>query len=189
MAGDGFPDVLWIPAHPDRYRVRGSRVIEEIVLHCTDGVADKAEVTARNAFGVPKYFENGVWKAQASHYVVGRNGTLVQCVLHKDIAHHANAANEWTIGIEHNARAAKDKKLSAAQYLKSAELVVWLCKRLGLPPTRNYISGHSEVDPGTSHPDCPGRVLNWDTYMAAIDYVQQVARGRTPMRLWSDDDV
>jgi N-acetyl-anhydromuramyl-L-alanine amidase AmpD len=189
MSGDGFPGALWIPAHKDRFRVQASRTVEEIVLHITAGGTDKAEVTARNAFGIPKYIQNGVWKSQAAHYVIGRDGTVVQCVLHKDIAHHAGPANEWTIGIEHNARAGKDKKLTAAQYLKSAELVVWLCQRFGLSPTRNSISGHSEVDPGTTHTSCPGKVLNWDTYMAAIYHVQEVARGHTPMRLWSDDDV
>lgn len=186
---DGFPGVVWIPAHSDRYRVSNSRVIEEIVLHITEGGTDKAETTARNAFGIPKYLQNGKWKAQAAHYIVGRDGTVVQCVKHKDIAHHAGAANEWSIGIEHNTRAAMDTKLTAAQYLKSAELVSWICKMQGIPIDRNYIVGHSEADPGTTHSRCPGRVLNWETYMAAIDHVRAVGQGHTPMRLWNDDTV
>src|SRR5690606_15444144 len=109
---DGFPGAVWIPAHSDRFTVRNTRVIEEIVLHITEGGTDKAEVTARNAFGGPKYLFNGVWKAQAAHYVVGRDGAIVQCVRHKDIAHHAGAANGWTIGIEHNTRTGKDNKLT-----------------------------------------------------------------------------
>ncbi|MCU0727788.1 MAG: peptidoglycan recognition protein family protein [Planctomycetes bacterium] len=187
--GDGFPGSRWIPAHADRFTVGTSRTIEEIVLHITEGGTDRAEVTAKNAFGGPKYLQGGHWKAQAAHYVVGRDGTVVQCVRHKDLAHHAGPANGWTIGIEHNTRSGTDSKLTAAQYLKSAELVVWLCRRLGLSPTRNHISGHSEVDPGTSHSSCPGRVLKWPTYMAAIDHVLAVAQGRAPMRLWDDDSV
>ena len=42
---------------------------------------------------------------------------------------------------------------------------------------------------GTTHPNCPGRVLNWDLYMAAISDLQEIARGRTPMRLWNDDEI
>jgi N-acetyl-anhydromuramyl-L-alanine amidase AmpD len=187
--GDGFPGVLWIPAHRDRFDVRESRVIDEIVLHITEGGADKAEVTARNAFGGPKYLQNGKWMSQAAHYIVGRDGTVVQCVRHKDRAHHAGPANDWTIGIEHNTRTGKDNKLTGAQYLRSAELVLWLCQKLGIPVDRNNISGHSEVDPGTTHTSCPGRVLKWDTYMAAIWHMQEVQAGRTPMRLWGDDDV
>ena len=134
MSSDGFPGVVWIPAHADRYTRRDSRVIEEIVLHITEGGTDRAEITAHNAFGGPKYLQGGKWMAQASHYVVGRNGTVVQCVRHKDIAHHAGPANDWTIGIEHNTRAGKDTKLTAAQYMKSAELVLWLCNKLGFAP-------------------------------------------------------
>lgn len=190
MSADGFPGALWIPAHSDRYTIpRGSRTIEEIVLHITEGGTDKAEITARNAFGIPKYMQNGKWKNQASHYIIGRNGTVVQCVRHKDIAHHAGTSNEWTIGIEHNTRAGKDDKLTAAQYLKSAELVIWLCNLFGIPKSRNFIIGHSEADPGTSHSRCPDRVLDWDTYMAAIEHHLAIGQGRTPMRLWNEEDM
>lgn len=188
-SGDGYPGSLWIPAHPDRFTVKTSRTIEEIVLHITEGGTAKAEITARNALGGPKYLQKGVWMAQAAHYIVGRDGTIVQCVRHKDIAHHAGPANAWTIGIEHNTRSGTDTKLTAAQYLNSAALVVWLCRQFGFPPTRNHISGHSEADPSTTHTSCPGRVLKWDKYMAAVWHVQEVAAGRTPMTLWNDEDM
>ena len=187
MSGDGFPGAEWISAHPDRYTVGRSRAIRRLVLHITEGGTADARVTARNAFAIPRYLQDGRWRAQAAHYIVGRDGTVVQCVLDKDIAHHAGSANESTIGIEHNTRAGTDTKLTNAQYLKSAELVVWLGKRLGIPMDRHYVVGHSEADPGTTHTRCPGRVLAWDTYMAAITHVQEVARGHTPMRLWSDE--
>jgi hypothetical protein len=54
MSIDGFPGAIWIPAHADRYARRDSRVIEEIVLHITEGGTDKAEITAHNAFGGQK---------------------------------------------------------------------------------------------------------------------------------------
>jgi N-acetyl-anhydromuramyl-L-alanine amidase AmpD len=189
MSVDGFPGALWIPAHKDRYTVGDRTKIGKIVLHITEGGTDKAEVTARNAFGGPKYLQNDVWKNQAAHYIIGRDGTVVQSVQHKNIAHHAGTANGSSIGIEHNTRSGKDTKLTAAQYLKSAELVLWLCGKFCISPTRYFIVGHSEADPGTSHSRCPGRVLKWDTYMAAIGHVQAVAEGRTPMRLWNDDEI
>jgi len=114
------------------------------------------------------------------------------CVRHKDIAYHAGPANDWTIGIEHNTRSGKhtkDTKLTAAQYLKSAELVLWLCNMLGFAPDRYHISGHSEADPSATHSSCPQRVLNWDLYMSAISDQQEIARGGTPMRLWNDDEI
>ena len=189
MAGDGFPGAEWIPAHRDRYTVtRTPRTIERLVLHITEGGTVDARVTARNAFGGPKYLHNGHWKNQAAHYVIGRDGTVVQCVRHQDIAHHAETANARTIGIEHNTRAGKDTTLTNRQYLKSAELAVWLGQRFGIPMDRRFVVGHSEAAPGTSHSRCPGRVLDWETFMAAIAHVQAVAAGRTPMRLWNDDE-
>jgi N-acetyl-anhydromuramyl-L-alanine amidase AmpD len=113
-------------------------------------------------------------------------------VRHKDIAYHAGPANDWTIGIEHNTRVSsvtKDTKLTAAQYLKSAELVLWLCNMLGFAPDRYHISGHSEADPSSTHSNCPQRVLNWDLYMSALSDQQEIARGGTPMRLWNDDEI
>ena len=185
MSGDGFPNAQWIPAHSDRYRVKSSRTIEEIVLHITEGGTADAYATARNAFSIPKYLQNGKWKSQASHYIIGRDGTVVQCVRHKDIAHHAGTANEWSIGIEHNTRGS-DTTLTDKQYLKSAGLVIWLAGLLHIPLDRNHILGHSEADANTSHTRCPGRCLDWKTYMQAIAHVQAVAQGRTPMRIWDD---
>lgn len=192
MSSDGFSGAIWIPAHADRFSRRDSRVVDEIVLHITEGGTDRAEITAHNAFGGPKYLQGGKWMQQASHYVIGRDGTVVQCVRHKDVAYHAGPANDWTIGIEHNTRGGgknKDTKLTAKQYLKSAELVLWLCNRLAIAPDRYHISGHSEADPASTHSSCPQRVLNWDRYMEAISHQQEIAQGRTPMRLWNDEDM
>src|SRR6267154_1234403 len=103
MSGDGFPGAEWIPAHPQRYRTMTSRTIDAIVLHCTDGKAVDARQTARNAFGSPPEVDGGGHKhSQSAHYIVGRDGAVVQCVRHKDIAWHANAESLTTIGIEHN---------------------------------------------------------------------------------------
>jgi hypothetical protein len=193
MAGDGFPDVEWIPAHPDRFAVKPSRIIDEIVLHCTDGRAVDARVTARNVFGQPKQWNARAnrFDAQSAHYIVGRDGTVVQCVLHKDVAYHANQASANTIGIEHNAREPGDTTLTGIQYWRSAELVVWLGQKCGVPMDRYWIMGHSEIDPHTTHSGCPQRALDWDTYMLAIAEVQRAAQGLPPlqpMRLWTADD-
>lgn len=185
MAGDGFPGVEWIPAHKDRFSVKTSRKIDAIVLHVTDGKAVDARQTARNVFASPpEVGADGKLRQQSSHYIVGRDGTVVQCVHHKDIAFHVNAENPTTIGIEHNARDPTDTTLTDVQYWKSAQLVVWLGQQLGLPMDRWYIWGHAEIDPTTTHRDCPRRALDWDTYMKAIADVQALAQGRPSMRLW-----
>ncbi len=191
MAGDGFPDVLWIPAHKQRFTPgKSGRKIDLIVLHITDGKAVDARQTARNVFASPPEFnpKSGTWAKQSAHYVVGRDGTVVQCVRHDDIAHHANSANKNTIGIEHNARDPGDTTLTDIQYWRSAQLVVWLGQQLGIPMHRRFIRGHAEADPKTTHKDCPARALDWDTYMWAIADVQGLAEGRVSMRLWDSGD-
>jgi hypothetical protein len=101
MAGDGFPGVEWIPAHTDRYAVKHSRKIDAIVLHITDGKALDARQTARNVFASPKELgADGKFRQQSSHYIIGRDGTVVQCVRHKDIAYYVNAEDATTIGID-----------------------------------------------------------------------------------------
>lgn len=186
MSGDGFPDVVWIPAHTDRYAVKTFRQIDAVVLHITDGGAVDARQTARNVFAQPKQLgADGKWRQQSSHYIVGRDGTVVQCVRHKDVAFHANTENSYTIGIEHNARDPGDTTLTDIQYWKSAQLVVWLGKVLGLPVSdRWYLQGHSEIDPTTTHSRCPQRALDWPTYMLAMADVRAAAQGRPSMRLW-----
>jgi N-acetyl-anhydromuramyl-L-alanine amidase AmpD len=185
MSGDGFPDVIWIPANPQRYFKMASRTIDAIVLHSTDGTAIDAQQTARNVFASPPEIgSDGKPRQQSSHYIVGRDGTVVQCVRHKDVAYHVNAENPTTIGIEHNARSPQDTTLTDIQYWKSAQLVRWLCKTVGIPMDPWYIWGHSQIDPGTTHSSCPQRALNWDTYWQALNDAQAVEQGRTPMRLW-----
>ena len=182
---DGFPGVEWIPAHKDRFKVQTSRKIDALVLHCTDGKASDARQTARNVFGSPPEIgADGKLKSQSAHYIVGRDGTVVQCVKHKDIAFHANLENDSTIGIEHNARDPGDTTLTDIQYWKSAQLVVWLGRQFSLPMDRWYIWGHSEIDTTTTHRTCPQRALDWNTYMQAIADVQAAAAGHPSMRLW-----
>ena len=191
MPGDGFRGVEWIPAHPKRFREMKSRTIDAIVLHCTDGGAVDARQTARNAFASPPEIVDGKVHSQSAHYIVGRDGTVVQCVRHKDIAWHANTESLSTIGIEHNARSTLDNTLTGIQYWKSAELVVWLSKTLAIPIDQYYIMGHSDIDMTTTHKSCPQRVLDWDTYWLALSEVQADAAGRSrayPMRLWTADD-
>ena len=191
MAGDGYPGVIWIPAHADRFKVHASRQIDAIVLHITEGGTADAQVTARNAFGIAKYLgESGKWNLSSSHYIVGRDGTIVQCVHHKDEAFHANTENSYTIGIEHNVRAKHDNALTGIQYWKSAELVTWLGEKLGLPVAdRWYLQGHSEIDPKTTHRTCPQRALDWAIYMSAVENVRRSRNGITPMTLYGPEPM
>ena len=101
-------------------------------------------------------------RSQSSHYIVGRDGTVVHCVRHKDIAYHANNENASTIGIEHKHDFPPIRRSLASSIWRSAELVVWLGQQLGIPMDRWYIWGHSEIDTTTTHQPAQ-RALDWDT--------------------------
>jgi N-acetyl-anhydromuramyl-L-alanine amidase AmpD len=151
-----------------------NRFVDTIVFHITDG-GPAAENTA-------EYFSTTDTQASA-HFVIGQDGTVIQCVAMDDIAWHAHGANRTSIGIEHCARSpahllspAEQAKwgfddeglpLSEAQLQASAALVTWLCKRYDLDPSTQVL-GHTDADKQTDHTDCPYGQFNRDEYIALI---------------------
>ena len=108
----------------------------------------------------------------ARHYIVGRDGEVVQMVRNADTAHHASQANSRSVGIEHNGNKpsrhnARDLPPTEPQYEASARLVAWLCQQLGIPADREHIRGHMEISPADDH-DCPSSIWDWDHYMACV---------------------
>jgi N-acetyl-anhydromuramyl-L-alanine amidase AmpD/V8-like Glu-specific endopeptidase len=140
------------------HAIAGTRTINRIVIHITDGGA--------NINGTVSWFKNPSAKVSA-HYVVGQDGEVVQMVKHNDVAWHASRANGDSIGIEHVANT-RGLNPTPAQYCASATLVNWLATQFGLPMDRTHILGHSEADPTTTHRACPNAVWDWDYYMGMV---------------------
>src|ERR1700744_5756395 len=153
MAAD-YPLAKWVPA--DHSNFRRGRVVPAptlICIHCTDG-RERAEPVSE------------MWQqpghGSSAHFVVGQDGTVIQCVALADTAWHAHEANGHSVGIEHSARTPgelghDDPGLppSDVQYQASARLVAWLCRELQLHPTRVAVLGHAEADKTTTHQKCP----------------------------------
>jgi N-acetyl-anhydromuramyl-L-alanine amidase AmpD/V8-like Glu-specific endopeptidase len=138
--------------------VSGTRSIDRIVIHITDGGA--------SINGTISWFKNPAAKVSA-HYVIGQDGEIVQMVAHKDVAWHAGSANGTSIGIEHVANT-KGLNPTPAQMCASAALVTWLCDQFGITPDRAHILGHAEADGKTTHQACPNAVWDWVYYMDMI---------------------
>lgn len=138
--------------------VSGTRTIDKIVIHITDGGA--------NINGTISWFKNPTAKV-SSHYVIGQDGEIVQMVAHNNVAWHAGSANGTSIGIEHVANT-KGLNPTAAQMCASAALVTWLCGQYGIPADRAHILGHAEADGKTTHTACPNAVWDWVYYMDMI---------------------
>jgi V8-like Glu-specific endopeptidase len=156
------------PAHASNYRtVRTPREIRQVVIHITDGgsritgtIGWFQNPNQRNARNQPIHV--------SAHYVVGRDGEVVQMVRNNDIAWHANSANGHSIGIEHVANSTRRLLPTDDEYRGSARLVAWLCCQYGLPLDRTHVLGHAEADIHTTHTDCPNSVWDWERYMAMV---------------------
>ena len=153
---------------------RGGTPVDLIVVHVTDG--------GPSAINTANYFAGN---ARASaHFVVGQDGTVIQCVPIDKSAWHAHGANSHSIGIEHCAYTESEAMraggtvlpLTPVQLAASAELVRWLCDKFGIEPSLDTIKGHKAADALTDHDDCPEGVTDpdgnrgwpWDTYLAMI---------------------
>jgi V8-like Glu-specific endopeptidase/N-acetyl-anhydromuramyl-L-alanine amidase AmpD len=149
----------FVPAHSGNYRgPKGERWVERIVIHITDG--------GPNIAGPIGWFQNPDAHVSA-HYIVGRDGEVVQMVRHNMVAYHASSANETSIGIEHVANT-RGLNPTEQELDASAALVAWLCAECGIPIDREHVLGHAEADTRTSHRGCPNAVWNWDDYMARV---------------------
>ncbi|ESR22732.1 N-acetylmuramoyl-L-alanine amidase [Lutibaculum baratangense] len=139
MAHREKPAVRWDPS-PFNWSRGGTR-IDTVVMHYT---------TSRNLQGTIDWFKspNNIHKT-AAHYVIGRDGTIVQMVKDADACTHGNSQNRRSIGIEHSA--APGDPMTEPQERASVALVRWLMQEYAIAPER--VIGHKCAPRATS---CPG---------------------------------
>jgi N-acetyl-anhydromuramyl-L-alanine amidase AmpD len=147
---------------------RTARTINDIVIHDTEG----------RFIGSVRALQSARTDASA-HFVVSRQGQIVQLVPVTDVAWHSGNSswNLHSIGIEHEGWAGR-RAYTEAEYRASAELVAYLAHRWTIPIDRKHIVGHAEVpDPyhpgrfgGVSHHTDPGPYWNWRHYMNLVRF-------------------
>lgn len=147
---------------------RGGLKPRYVILHGTAGGSTAQQIAAE--FQQAQYGDNPV----SSHYIIGQDGTLVQCVSEADGA-WANGGitaghdpwwtpdinpNNITISIEH-VKAANDNSnaLTVPQQHTSFKLVENICNRWNIPKraadAAGGITGHYSMDP-VNRSRCPG---------------------------------
>lgn len=160
------PPVTWLKGEGNYTKAhRGPLAIRRIVIHVTEG----------SFWGSVRWLRNHRAHA-SSHFVVSRNGRIVQLVHLSDVAWHAGNAriNRESIGIEHEGWSGDPAGFTEAQLRASARLTAWLARRSLLPIDRVHVIGHAQVPGprggfgGASHHTDPGRYWDWDAYLTLV---------------------
>jgi N-acetyl-anhydromuramyl-L-alanine amidase AmpD len=165
------PSLTWIRgegSYTKASRSPKSHTIDTIVIHATDGGSLVGNV----------WWLSGGHSHASAHYVISRDGSIVQLVHLSDIAWHAGnwKVNCRSIGIEHVGGTYDPAGFTMDEYRSSARLVAWLVRRYDIPVDRQHIIGHSQVpDPnhpgeygGRDHHTDPGPHWRWSLYMNLI---------------------
>ena len=109
--------------------------IKKIVVHWV-GNAGSTAINNRNYFEGLKAGANKVYAS--SHYIVGLEGEIIQCIPEDEVAYHANSANNYSIGIE-NCHPDWDGKFNDLTYKSLIALCADLCYRYKLNPEMDVI--------------------------------------------------
>lgn len=118
------PTVEWVRS-PFNWS-RGGTKIDTIVVHYT---------TTRSLSSTVNWFRSPRNTMRtAAHYVIGRDGKIVQMVKDSDACTHGNSQNRRSIGIEHSAAAGD--KMTQKQERSSVALIRWLMAEYNIDPER-----------------------------------------------------
>jgi hypothetical protein len=123
---------------------RNGAKIEFIVLHCTESSLEStiSEFTKGN-------------RQVSAHYVMARDGRIIQMVLDSERANHARGANSSSIGIEHVG--SENDSLTSAQKDSSVNLIRWLLEQYDIPRTQIY--GHDFAPGYVGDTSCPDKLF------------------------------
>ncbi|MDB5101018.1 MAG: N-acetylmuramoyl-L-alanine amidase, family 2, partial [Cyanobacteria bacterium RYN_339] len=152
------PNVLSMPSPNFNDRPAGKR-IDTIVLHHT-GDNGTAQDTGR-------FFQDPASKV-SSHYIVGKDGTIVQPVQDDKRAWHAGVSsyrgvddvNDFSLGIEIANKGDDRDPYTDAQYEALANLVAWMMQTYNVPMER--ITGHKYVALPRGRKDDPSNNFDWE---------------------------
>jgi len=184
------PALTWVRgdgSYTKASRTPARHTITTIVIHATDG----------GTLGGNVWWLSAGHSHASAHYVISRDGSIVQLVHLSDIAWHAGNwnTNVHSIGIEHVGDTYDPAGFTGAEYLSSARLAAWLVRRYDIPVNRAHIIGHSQVpdpnDPnlrgGSDHHTDPGPHWKWGYYLRLVRHLAFPERYAIHVRTTSID--
>lgn len=138
---------------------RNGRTIDMVVMHYTDGGSAQGAI---NRFLDPR-------EQVSAHYIIERNGDIIQMVNDSEKAWHAKAANPRSIGIEHVALPGQN--MAPAQQESSIALVRWLVATYDIDT--DNIKGHRFAPGNIDTTDCPDHLFGEKNEQAVKDWVAE----------------
>lgn len=109
--------------------------VHGVVIHYVGNPGTSA-MANRNYFESLSAGTDGVYAS--SHFIVGLEGEVVQCIPMTEIAYASNSRNDDTIGIE-VCHPDETGQFSAVTYDRVVELTAWLCDNFQLDPETDVI--------------------------------------------------
>ena len=137
--------------------------IKDIVIHYVGNPGTTAKAN-RNYF---ESLSSGETETYASsHFIVGLEGEVIQCIPLTEIAYASNIRNEDTVAIE-VCHPDETGAFSPAAYQQVVELTAWLCRTFDLDPDTDVIRHYDVTEKlcplyYVEHPDA------WDAFRADV---------------------
>lgn len=137
--------------------------IDGVVIHYVGNPYTTAQAN-RNYFESLSSGEEGTYAS--SHFIVGLEGEVLQCIPLTEIAYASNIRNADTVAIE-VCHPDETGAFSDASYRRTVELTAWLCREFGLDPMEDVIR-HYDV----TGKICPRYYVDhpeaWESFLADV---------------------
>ena len=134
-----------------------------VVIHYVGNPNTTAQAN-RNYFESLSSGEEGTYAS--SHFIVGLEGEVLQCIPLTEIAYASNIRNADTVAIE-VCHPDETGAFSDASYRRTVELTAWLCREFGLDPMEDVIR-HYDV----TGKICPRYYVDhpeaWESFLADV---------------------
>lgn len=147
--------------------------VRGIVIHYTANPGTDA-MANRNYFEGRKNLEDEAKNKVSSHFIIGLDGKIVQCIPLDEIAYASNDRNKDTISIE-CCHPNKSGKFSDKTYVALVQLAAWLCGHYGLD--EDAVIRHYDV----TGKKCPKYYVKHEDAWKELkkDIFQEIERYRT----------
>ena len=157
--------------------------VDGVVIHYVGNPSTTAQAN-RNYF---ESLSSGETETYASsHFVVGLEGEVIQCIPLTEIAYASNIRNDDTVAIE-VCHPDETGEFSPVTYQRVVELTAWLCRTFGLDPETDVIRHYDVTEKlcplyYVEHPEA------WDAFRAdvAAEMDRQTAVSRHALKIFQD---